>query len=549
MRFENVRIVERHVNTSRWIPQVVRGAAASRVVRYAAAALVAVVVGLLWQRPGLFAALNIYDEGIILFGASRIMRGELPYRDFWTQYSPGQYYVLAGLFSIVGKSVLAARWWDILTRALLALAFAALAARTAGTRSALPVWGMSLIWFTFYGFFSYPIFQGLLFSAACLWAFLRGREDVRWSLVAGALFGVAFAFRHDMAAYLGVSLAVMRIVEGAFARERLVDWLRSWGRFVVGAAAIVMPVTAFFAVQVNLHELATQLLIFPLTEFPRVRDLPYPAFTGAVDRLPFYAPFVVYGLSISAAIFELARPVDRTSRARALAMLAVALFGLFGFNQARVRSDLIHTVHFFMLSLPLLPALWRIAQRFGRLTQWITGMVIITLIAALLIEPLDRWFTVRDRSAAREALAARSRKGPQAAWGLPIEDWQLNVYLASTFYLKPGEPIYFGLKNHDKVFANDVMSYFLVDRPAVSRYHEMHPGLIETEPVQREIVSELERAKPPMLFLTSMFEGAQEPNDANKSSGVEILDDYIREHYILYGSSGPYEIMRRRKGM
>jgi hypothetical protein len=67
--------------------------------------------------------------------------------------------------------------------------------------------------------------------------------------------------------------------------------------------------------------------------------------------------------------------------------------------------------------------------------------------------------------------------------------------------------------------------------------------------VQREIVAELERTRPPVLFLTAMFEGAQEKNDANKDSGVEILDEYIRKHYLPYGSSGPYEIFRRRKGM
>ncbi len=534
-----------------------RGRRLPRTILYAVGVIAALVVGLLWQRPGMFAGLNVYDEGIILFGASRVMRGELPYRDFWTQYSPGQYYFLAGLFSVVGKSVLAARWWDVLTRALLALAFAALAARAGGRSAAVPVWALSLIWLTYYGFFSYPIFQGLLFSVACLWAFLRSRDAgpraAAWSIAAGLSFGAAFAFRHDMAAYLGASLVAARGLEGLLARERFGEWLRSWVRFVAGAAAIVFPVTAFFLAQVNPHELATQLLIFPLTEFPRVRDLPYPKFTGAVDELPFYAPFVVYAAAVAAAVYELARPSDGASRAqarsRALTILAVALFGAFGFNQARVRSDLIHTVHFFMLSLALLPALWRGALRFGRLTQWISGMVIVTLFAALLVEPLDSWLQVRERSAVREALAARVRNGPPVAWGLPLEDWQLNVYLAAKFYLQPGEPIYFGLKNHDMVFANDVMSYFLVDRPAVSRYHEMHPGLIETEPVQREIVAELERTRPQVIFLTAMFEGAREANDANKSSGVEILDDYIREHYLMYGSSGPYEVMRRRKGM
>lgn len=520
----------------------------SRVVRVALP-VIGVLLGLLWQFPTMFADLNIYDEGIILFGAARIMAGELPYRDFWTQYSPGQYYFLAGLFSVVGKSVLAARWWDMLTRTLLALACAALAAQAAGRRAALPTWALTLIWLTFYGFFSYPIFQGLAFSIACLGMFMLARRDRRWAAPAGLAFGAAFAFRHDMAAYLGVALVLTRVVDGVLARERLADWLRSWMQFVVGAAVIVAPVLLFFFLQVDAHELATQLLIFPLTEFPKVRDLPYPKFTGAPDSLPFYAPFVIYGAGFVLAVRELARPASDESRRRALALLSIVVFGAFGFNQARVRSDLIHTVHFFLTSLIALPALAQGAARLGRVVGWIMATVLVTLVAGLLVEPLDHWFMTRERSVTRQALAARSRNGPPAAWGLLLQDWQLNVYMASTFYLEPGQPIYFGLKNHDKVFANDVMSYFLAGRPPVTRYHEMHPGLIETAPVQREIVAELERTRPPVLFLTAMFEGAQEANEANKDSDVEILDEYIRKHYLPYGSSGPYEIMRRRKGM
>ena len=49
------------------------------------------------------------DEGIILQGAERILRGEVLYRDFFSYFTPGSYYLLALLFKIFGNSLLVAR--------------------------------------------------------------------------------------------------------------------------------------------------------------------------------------------------------------------------------------------------------------------------------------------------------------------------------------------------------------------------------------------------------------------------------------------------------
>src|ERR1700733_8328360 len=49
------------------------------------------------------------DEGIILQGAQRILRGQVLYRDFFSFFTPGSYYFLALLFRIFGNSFLVAR--------------------------------------------------------------------------------------------------------------------------------------------------------------------------------------------------------------------------------------------------------------------------------------------------------------------------------------------------------------------------------------------------------------------------------------------------------
>src|SRR5260370_21955651 len=46
------------------------------------------------------------DEGIILQGAQRILDGQVLYRDFFSFFTPGSYYLLALVFRVFGDSYL-----------------------------------------------------------------------------------------------------------------------------------------------------------------------------------------------------------------------------------------------------------------------------------------------------------------------------------------------------------------------------------------------------------------------------------------------------------
>ena len=75
---------------SRLATEVVAARSKARLLRQICLALLLLAlfaVALLYQRPTLIVPLNIYDEGIIVFGATRIMNGQVPYRDFWEHLS------------------------------------------------------------------------------------------------------------------------------------------------------------------------------------------------------------------------------------------------------------------------------------------------------------------------------------------------------------------------------------------------------------------------------------------------------------------------------
>ena len=49
------------------------------------------------------------DEGLITVGAERILRGQIPYRDFFSELGPASFYLQAVIFKMVGLNVTAAR--------------------------------------------------------------------------------------------------------------------------------------------------------------------------------------------------------------------------------------------------------------------------------------------------------------------------------------------------------------------------------------------------------------------------------------------------------
>jgi hypothetical protein len=50
----------------------------------------------------------------------RVADGEIPHRDFYADYGPAQFYVLAGLFKLFAPSILGECLWDTLVRVLTA---------------------------------------------------------------------------------------------------------------------------------------------------------------------------------------------------------------------------------------------------------------------------------------------------------------------------------------------------------------------------------------------------------------------------------------------
>jgi hypothetical protein len=109
-------------------------------------------------------------------------------------------------------------------------------------------------------------------------------------------------------------------------------------------------------------------------------------------------------------------------------------------------------------------------------------------------------------------------------------------------HTRPDQPLFVGLRKHDKIYANDCITYFAAQRLPATRWSEFDPDLQNREDIQRQMIQELEASAPPYVVLDSEFESSHEPNDSSISSGVTLLDEYLRGRYRQVESFGPMSI-------
>src|SRR5205823_12843642 len=97
--------------------------------REVAAALAALALLMAFQLCLARYWVDLIDEGYFADLADRIARGELPYRDFSTVYTPGGHYLHAWIFGLLGRDLISLRLLLIVAKAGLAVLLYVLARR------------------------------------------------------------------------------------------------------------------------------------------------------------------------------------------------------------------------------------------------------------------------------------------------------------------------------------------------------------------------------------------------------------------------------------
>ncbi len=487
-----------------------------------------------------------HDEGLMLQAGARIASGQWPYRDFWTNYMPGQELVLAGMAKVLGPSLLAWRIVYVGEAAAISLLAYLLALRRAAVGYAL------LAWLAVAGAMAFPSVPGpnapaLLLALAAL--LISRRRPV----LAGALAGLTCCFRLELG--LATILALwLELPSGHRARAlmtAIICAIVSLAPFVaVAPHAMFHDTIGFYSIQ------GLQRLPFPL-------DFKGPLRPSKL--IEFYIPLILvaslalwvlamvaatrsggrHGLSTATRLGAVSLAPRRgrlMTPARAtvpeMGAWSLAPLALVGLSYLLGRTDEFHLVPLAAV-LPVMLA-WAAALA-PNLALRVALVVALVLIvghglerrAGQLLHPPA--LALVPGSAADEV-----RTDPADARSLSQLEHKIAVLTS------PREPIFVANPRFDLVQAGDPLLYVILDHPNVTRYDVMQPGVVTTASVQREIVASLQRSRTRVVIRWLDPRASQiEPNGSGRSSGVHILDRYLRTDFHPVAQYGVYQVLLR----
>ncbi len=452
-----------------------------------------------------------HDEGLMLAWAGRIADGQVPYRDFWCNYGPGQPVLLGALTALTGPSLLAWRIVRVLVGAVAAWLAYRLVADEVGVADHGERWALgagaasagALAW----PLLPAPTVPALALGLGALWA-ARTRPAL-----AGTLAGAAGLFRPEigLAVLVGVALRTGPSGRGRALVAGSVTFVAGWLPFLVLAPGDVLDqVVGFVGLQ------SQQRLPFP------------PPYDGGLDPNKLlegtFAVVLVAGALLWAAL-------RRGPRWLALPILAGVAY-LLG------RADEFHLVPLAVL-LPV-----GVAVAGARCTARPARCAAAAVLAVVLAHGLDRQAGRVLHPGALATVPGPAGDGVRTqsadAAALTVVRDRIGGTRAPLLVLPP---------RTDRVRVGDPLLNVILDRPNPTRYDVMQPGVVTTAKVQREMVADLRASRAPhVVRWLAPAAREREDNASGRERGATILDRYVARRYVRLLRTGDYEVLRLRPG-
>jgi len=242
-----------------------------------AIALLLFVLSALYLWPFHDVTILFVDEGIVLQGAERILRGQVPYRDFFSFYTPGTYYWLAARLRLFGDTFLVARAMLLLYGGLFSARIYFLARRVCERGTAILTTYLFLVIGLPNKFIVAHNWDSSVLACLALYCGVRLVEGGKWgwALATGTLAALTCLFEQSKGAGLVLGLGLGLFVVGSCSREGREVFRRR--NLAALAAGFVWPwalTVSYFGMQHCLTQMVADWF-WPVFHYAGANRLPY----------------------------------------------------------------------------------------------------------------------------------------------------------------------------------------------------------------------------------------------------------------------------------
>jgi hypothetical protein len=473
--------------------------------------------------PFMHAVFAISDEGVLLNGAARILRGDRLYVDFFEFLPPGGFVLTEGWFSLFGLSVFSVRSLAALTVAGIAC-LTYLACRQACRNAPLSAL-VTIAWLVMsqggWTQVSHHWFT-TLFSMLAAWTALKKADATEsrpsWALLSGASAGVA--------AMITPTRGALAMMAAATACLDLRRWAR-FGYYLLGCALAPVGLLAYLAWDHAIGAAFYDVIEWTAGRYAPVQAVPFGSFASS-QNIPLLFLFPVAAASLAGVCAQGWRDARRDRL-----LQSCAAFALAGFVGSFPRPDIVHISFAAPLALPLLACCLTRLRVNLRPPFW---YALIGVAGCLFASSLAGYL-----QAARMTLWAEASNTPRgdARFALRPVIAPLIASIAATaadqnYFFYPYMP----------------MLPFLAARPQVSKYEIFTPGYIlpsqyrdACESVLKEadwVVIDRVMADPKSW--TQTFPAMKDPQPPETRKFEQTLDSAFE----FVSRIGEFELRRRR---
>lgn len=477
---------------------------------------------------------GLFDESLVAATAERLYAGEILYRDVFSYWNPGVFWLHAGLFSVAGVSVEAVRLPLTLFGAAAAVGVWRLARDHSGRAPAIlaglalplvcyPVWWKaSPHWYS-----TFAVIAAALTLRHCF----GGRYTPFAVLATGALCGIAFIFLQPVGVLIFGATGAVLAWDAAWMRSRGVAFKRI--ALLAGGALVPTAVMyGYFAVNHALGEMVYDTILWPLEGFRRTMHTSYGAEFWMPSDLPFRitrvvlmaVPPVAIGVSLflTGSKYPRRAVVQRERREFASASIAA---GLLASNY--YYPDVVHLAFAAPLACAVVAAL---TVRLGRRDRG-RGLALVGAVLTCFFVVLAGLgsFHRKQSTCSAELSTARGTITVQIAMANALRD----VFSFLAEHLAPGERLY--------VYPYGPGFSFLSGHPNPTPFEGVLPGqpLFTTAVQLEQVVSALEEQPVRYIVLTHLNGRGilQQHNTA--------LERYIRRRYHVAKDFGSVLVLER----